>query len=120
MRRPMSSSWTSIRMLPPDLLLDVSRVPLCVTLTRVGAQQHFVVDATREELACSSGSLAVAVNALGRTCALQKRGHSSLDPATLFTMLHTARSVGAQLIASVDRALADGTQMRADSRGFMN
>lgn len=101
-------------------LLDVSRVPLSVTLTRVGAQQHFVVDATREELACSSGSLAVAVNPLGRTCALEKRGHSSLDPATLFTMLHTARSVGAQLIASLDRALADGTQMRPDTRGFMN
>lgn len=98
--------------------LDLSRVPVCVTLTRIG--KHYVVDATREEQLCSSGSLTVAVNSFGRTTSLEKRGTASLEPAAVFTMLHTARTVGAQLLAAVDKQLALGAQVRGDNRGFLN
>ncbi len=98
--------------------LDLSRVPVCVTLTRIG--KHYVVDATREEQLCSSGSLTVAVNSHGRTTSLEKRGAASLEPAAVFTMLHTARTVGAELLAAVDKQLALGAQMRGDNRGFLN
>jgi exosome complex component RRP42 len=89
-----------------------------VTLTRIG--KYFVVDATREEQLCSSGSLTVAINSHGRTTALEKRGSASIDPGTVFSMLHTARTVGMQLLAAVDQQLAQGSQVRGDARGWMN
>jgi exosome complex component RRP42 len=98
--------------------LNLARVPVCVTLTRIG--KYFVVDATREEQLCSSGSLTVAINAHGRTTALEKRGSASIDPGTVFSMLHTARTVGMQLLAAVDQQLAQGAQVRGDARGWMN
>ena len=44
-------------------LIDVSRVPLAITLTRLGA--HFLVDASPDEQCCATGSVTISVNPQG-------------------------------------------------------
>jgi exosome complex component RRP42 len=80
--------------------LDVSGVPLIVTLTRVGA--HAVVDATEDEETHAAAGVSVAVDAAGRIRAVGKRGGGGIDLGVVRGMMKTARDVGKKLIAAVD------------------
>ena len=80
--------------------LDISGVPLIVTLTRVGA--HAVVDATEDEETHAAAGVSVAVDAQGRVRAVGKRGGGGIDLGVVRGMMKTARDVGKKLIAAVD------------------
>jgi exosome complex component RRP42 len=99
--------------------LDVSGVPLCITLTRLGA--HFVVDATRDEERCADGSLVLAVNAAGSVCAMQQLGApAALPAALLFSMLSAAKAVAPHLLTRLNAVLeAERAQQRSTSVGYL-
>ena len=80
--------------------LDISGVPLIVTLTRVGA--HAVVDATEDEETHAAAGVSIAVDAEGRVRAVGKRGGGGIDLGVVRGMMKTARDVGKTLIAVVD------------------
>ena len=84
-------------------MLDVSTVPVNVTLTKIGSQ--FVVDPCLEEELCQSTRLTVAVNSKGNTLAIQKGGRGGILPTTLQVMLQTARKIGVEMITSLDQAI---------------
>lgn len=65
--------------------LDIARVPLTVTLYKVGA--HSIVDPTPEEEACADASLVLAVNKAGACCLAHKRGRGGIDPRLLVDMI---------------------------------
>ena len=46
--------------------LDVSGVPLCVTLTKIGGGNYYIVDATLSEEMCMTARLSIAINRHGR------------------------------------------------------
>ncbi len=58
--------------------LDVSRVPLFVTLTRISSK--YVVDVTREEYEASIASIALAVNSTEGIIYMKKFKSGSLHP----------------------------------------
>eukprot|EP00775_Hariotina_reticulata_P007955 gene7955-8153_t len=59
--------------------LDVTRVPLILSLSQVGNQ--CVVDLSSEEEPCASASLRVAVNSSGQVVGLTKGGSGGVDPS---------------------------------------
>jgi exosome complex component RRP42 len=72
-------------------LLDLSRLPLCITLSRIG--EHFLVDATPDEMQCASGAVVIAVAANDVVCSLEKLGDSSLPASIVFSMISAAKQV---------------------------
>lgn len=75
--------------------LDVSNVPCLVTMSKVG--HHHIVDATREEEACTLARLLMGVTSTGAVTTLRKEGSGSLDPDSIFDMLETGKKVGKTL-----------------------
>lgn len=75
--------------------LDVSSVPVTVTMSKVG--HRHVVDASLQEEACCLAQLLVSVNGDNNICAMQKVGPGGLDPDSIFEMIETACSVGKSL-----------------------
>eukprot|EP00879_Flechtneria_rotunda_P014709 GHRR01015370.1.p1 GENE.GHRR01015370.1~~GHRR01015370.1.p1 ORF type:complete len:284 (+),score=64.02 GHRR01015370.1:281-1132(+) len=61
--------------------LDISNVPVIVSVSQVGNQS--VVDLCAEEEPCAGASLRVAVNSQARIVGITKAGSSGLDPALL-------------------------------------
>ncbi|CAL8144203.1 unnamed protein product [Prunus armeniaca] len=61
------------------LQFDTSRVPVIVTLTKVG--RHYIVDATSEEESQMCLAVSISINRQGRICGLTKRGGAGLDPS---------------------------------------
>ncbi|KAJ8041464.1 Exosome complex exonuclease RRP42 [Holothuria leucospilota] len=96
--------------------LEISKVPLFVTLSKIG-QKH-VVDATLEEEACCSASLVVSVNSSGDFTGMVKKGSSSLSNDSIHDMLVTAKKVGIQLHKGLDTLLSEVGQSTA-GRGFL-
>lgn len=80
--------------------LDTSRVPVIVTLTKVG--RHYIVDATAEEESQMSSAVSIAVNNSGHICGITKRGGVGLDPSVLLDMISVAREVSKTLLSTVD------------------
>lgn len=80
--------------------LDTSRVPVVVTLTKVG--RHYIVDATAEEESQMSSAVSISVNSMGHVCGITKRGGAGLDPSVLLDMISVAREVSKTLISTVD------------------
>lgn len=75
--------------------LDVSSVPVTVTMSKVG--HRHVVDASLQEEACCLAQLLVSVNGDKNICAMQKVGPGALDPDSIFEMIETACYVGKSL-----------------------
>jgi exosome complex component RRP42 len=84
--------------------LDITHVPVNVTLTKIG--HEFLVDPSLEEELCQSARLTVGVNAKGHTVAIQKGGRGGLLPTSIHAMLFTARKLGVSMIAALDQSLA--------------
>ena len=86
--------------------LCMDKVPLCVTLSRIGEDERlFVADASFDEDFCARSRVAVAVNRLGAVCGVTKLGAGSVDMAVMQKMLQTASHLGAQLFLTTDTVL---------------
>ena len=59
-----------------DRLEGADHAPLCVTLTKIGSKNCYIVDPTPEEEQCAVMQLTVAVNELGTICGVSKTGLS--------------------------------------------
>jgi len=81
---------------PEDALrLDVSNVPLLITLNKIG--DNFLVDASAEEECCCDGQLLVSVNEAGCICSTQQQGGGRINPELCCDMIDVARAVGMEL-----------------------
>lgn len=104
--------------------IDVSSVPLCITLVIIG--EHFVVDATLEEEVCMKARVSVAVNSDGKYCGVEKGGKGGVDPSKLCEVLHVAQKLGsdwlreqeALLRQEEDREKMEGRQRSANDALF--
>ncbi|CAK9220716.1 unnamed protein product [Sphagnum jensenii] len=93
--------------------LDISQVPITITLTKVG--RHYIVDATAEEESQMTAAVSVAVNRKGIVSGLTKRGGIGLDPSILADMISVARHVSQTLIPTVDAEIAASESRAAGS-----
>eukprot|EP00123_Amoebidium_parasiticum_P014112 comp22337_c0_seq1/m.33219 comp22337_c0_seq1/g.33219 ORF comp22337_c0_seq1/g.33219 comp22337_c0_seq1/m.33219 type:complete len:298 (-) comp22337_c0_seq1:454-1347(-) len=95
--------------------LDTSRLPVIITLTKIGARH--IVDATMEEEACMMARLFVGVDGDGNLCLLQKGGFGGVDPGALYEMVESGRRIGKEMIAALDRALERETKLQGTAAG---
>eukprot|EP01116_Phalansterium_solitarium_P009255 TRINITY_DN23328_c0_g1_i1.p3 TRINITY_DN23328_c0_g1~~TRINITY_DN23328_c0_g1_i1.p3 ORF type:complete len:283 (+),score=87.97 TRINITY_DN23328_c0_g1_i1:1429-2277(+) len=82
--------------------LDVSRLPVAVTLTRIGT--GYVVDARPEEEACESAHVTVSVNRQGNFCGVHKGGPGGLEPSALAEMMHAGHKLATHILARIEVA----------------
>jgi len=106
---------------PHDCLtLDVTQVPLLVTTCKIG--HGHVIDATREEEACSLARVVTGVRGDGNLSHVRKAGRGALDPKSVVEMTSAAQKVGAKLnaalIAALHREKNYGEQRKI--RGFLD
>ncbi|KAG2442459.1 hypothetical protein HXX76_002545 [Chlamydomonas incerta] len=83
--------------------LDVSRVPLVVTVAQVGSQ--CVVDLAAPEERCSSSALHVAVNRSGQVCGATSSGRAGVEASMLLAMTETAQRIAPGLWEQLMRFL---------------
>ncbi|KAG5553511.1 hypothetical protein RHGRI_011402 [Rhododendron griersonianum] len=86
------------------LQFDTSRVPVVVTLTKVG--RHYIVDATSKEESQMSSAISVSINRQGRIRGLTKRGGAGLDPSAVLDMISVAKHVSEQLMNKLDSEIS--------------
>ncbi|CAG8755069.1 12221_t:CDS:2 [Dentiscutata erythropus] len=78
-------------------------VPISVTLNKIGSRH--IVDATPLEELTTEAKLHVMVNRNGKICGMQKSGSGSIEHSLLSEMVQTGRSLGQNLIVSLDKML---------------
>jgi len=83
--------------------LDVSNVPVLITLNKIG--DCFLVDATAEEEACSDSQLLVSVNRTGQICSMQEYQGGRVNPELMFEMIEVGKTVGTELNEKLMKAL---------------
>ncbi|XP_021887138.1 exosome complex component RRP42 isoform X2 [Carica papaya] len=86
------------------LQFDTSKIPVIVTLTKVG--RHYIVDATSEEESQMNSAVSISVNRQGHICGLTKRGGAGLDPSIILDMVSVAKHVSEQLMNKLDSEIA--------------
>lgn len=91
--------------------LDLEKVGLCVSLTKVGP--CFIADACLEEEQCMAMRISVTVDRQGRIGGVDKMGAGGLAPSGLSEMLRSARKIGLELHRQLDAATID----EADNEG---
>jgi len=84
-------------------LTGVEKIPLVITMGLVAGR--FLIDLTREELACASSTVMAAVDVHGRCVGIQKRGSGAVDPSLLPSVLQTACRVGQKLGVTLEETL---------------
>jgi len=84
-------------------LVDVDKLPITVSLAKIGS--GFVVDGTAEEEQCMSASLSVSVNKMAQICGIHKSGPGGISPTALQEMLKCGRRIGQELLAKMDGLL---------------
>jgi len=94
--------------------LDVSNVPLIVSVTEVG--RRVILDASGAEEAVAGATLHVAVDAAGRVRGASMGGRGAVDVARAREMTAVAREAGKRLIAAVDRRVRIA-EAEAEARG---
>lgn len=85
--------------------LNVSNVPVLITLNKVGSR--YVVDATAEEESCSECQLLISVSEKGRVCSVQKHGSGAVNPDLVFEMMRVGQKIGKTLNGSLIRLLQE-------------
>ena len=96
--------------------LNVSRVPVCVTLSKIGGK--FIVDANLDEEQCVHANLVVSVNSLGHVCSVEKGGKGTLDPSLMFQMIENSKSIALKIISSVNDILQKEENTSRQKVGF--
>lgn len=89
--------------------IDVTNVPLIVTITKFG--RHHIVDASTEEESQMSSALSIGVTSLGRIAGISKRGSVGLHPS----IIHDMTSVAGRIAKSLHR-IVDGEIVNAMER----
>mmetsp|Transcript_15210 Transcript_15210/g.16913 ORF Transcript_15210/g.16913 Transcript_15210/m.16913 type:complete len:282 (+) Transcript_15210:28-873(+) len=101
---------------PEDIInIDVSKVPIAVTFTRIG--NFHVVDTTPEEEACMTARVSVTVNKAGDICGIEK-GYGSLSLVQLKEVLQVAQSVGVKIIGATEEIITKEKAPEHSTRGF--
>lgn len=77
--------------------LDVSRVPLLLTLSQVGSR--CVADLTAAEELCAASAAHIAVGASGQVCGATLSGRRGVDPGMMMLMVESAQACGPKLWA---------------------
>ncbi|KAG0556295.1 hypothetical protein KC19_11G041500 [Ceratodon purpureus] len=93
--------------------LDISNVPIIITLTKVG--KHYFVDATAEEELQMKSAVSVAVNRKGVICGVTKRGGDGLDPSVIIDMISVAQQIALTYIPALDLQIAAAESVDPDS-----
>lgn len=87
--------------------VDVSRVPIIVSVSQVGHQS--VVDLSSEEEPCATAALRIAVNSGGRVMGISKAGSGGIDPTLTQEMVEVAQKLGTGIIRQLDHYIAANT-----------
>ncbi|KAI5723373.1 hypothetical protein M8J76_005213 [Diaphorina citri] len=96
--------------------LDISHIPCLVTMCKIG--DHYLVDPTQEEEACSNASLILAITKTGKLTSMFKYGDSSLHYNSITKILKTGVEVGKCLNAALDDALARESRLGPKRKKF--
>lgn len=86
------------------VLVDAQKVPILITLVGVGG--GFILDPNREEEACGSCRLAVAVNACGQYCGAKQMGSLELEPLRIRGLFSCAKAAALSLFGGFEEAKA--------------
>jgi len=91
---------------PYDVLpIDISNVPILVTLNKIG--NRYVVDATAEEEVCCDSQLLISINKNGQVCSTQKHGNGAIHPDLLFEMLQVGQKIGSVINKKIKGVLKE-------------
>ena len=90
--------------------IDCARVPLCVTVSRVGG--YPVLDTNWEEEVCAESRLGVFVNAAGEVCGLRQTGPGGMQPQHILESITTAISVAKDINVGLEAHVADLREAR--------
>ncbi|KNC52398.1 exosome complex exonuclease RRP42 [Thecamonas trahens ATCC 50062] len=103
---------------PDDVIaLDVSRLPVSVTLARLG--DFYVADPTLEEEACQTAAFTVGVTADGTLSGATLSGDGGIPPAMLIEMFQVARKLGMALVADMNDLGEQEAKLDRDVVGFL-
>lgn len=78
-------------------LPGASRLPLTVTLCKIGGANEWIIDATADEEQCSSMRLTLSLSPSGRMCGLSKGGVGTINLQALDAIMAHAAALGVQL-----------------------
>jgi len=90
--------------------IDCTRVPLCVTVSRIGG--YPVLDTSWEEEVVAESRLGVFVNAAGEVCALRQSGPGGVQPQHILESISTAISVAKDVNLGLEAHVADLRERR--------
>lgn len=96
--------------------LDISRIPCLVTMCKIG--EHYLVDPTQEEEACSNASLILAITKSGKLTSMFKYGDSSLHVNSIAKILKAGIDVGVFLNTALDDALTRESKLGSRRKKF--
>eukprot|EP01006_Ploeotia_vitrea_P046312 TRINITY_DN67015_c8_g2_i2.p1 TRINITY_DN67015_c8_g2~~TRINITY_DN67015_c8_g2_i2.p1 ORF type:complete len:363 (+),score=147.26 TRINITY_DN67015_c8_g2_i2:144-1091(+) len=92
--------------------LDCSRLPVAVSLTKIGS--CVVVDATSQEEQCAAACLTFAIDADGNVCSTSKTGPGAVSPSGVIEMLKYAGQIAQQLHKKISAAVDSDSSERDD------
>jgi exosome complex component RRP42 len=78
-------------------LPGASRLPLTVTLCKIGGANEWIIDATADEEQCSTMRLTLSLSPSGRMCGLSKGGVGTINLQALDAIMAHAAALGVQL-----------------------
>eukprot|EP01112_Ceratiomyxa_fruticulosa_P006464 TRINITY_DN1726_c0_g2_i1.p1 TRINITY_DN1726_c0_g2~~TRINITY_DN1726_c0_g2_i1.p1 ORF type:complete len:310 (+),score=67.05 TRINITY_DN1726_c0_g2_i1:61-930(+) len=100
------------------LQLDVSSMPLLVTLTHINGYE--IVDATIDEEQCMLGRITVAVNKNGELCSILKGGVGGLPVKSIDQMMMASIPIGLEIIKKMDEILRQEKKSQLPKVGFFS
>lgn len=78
-------------------LAYASRLPLALTLVKIGGAQEWIMDATSDEEQCASMRLTLSLDGAGRMLGLSKSGVGTINLPALESIMAHASQLGVQL-----------------------
>ena len=78
-------------------LAHASRLPLAVTLAKIGGAEEWIIDATADEEQCASMKLTLSLDPKGNMCGLSKAGVGTINLPALDAIMAHAAALGVQL-----------------------
>ncbi|KAL5111663.1 Exosome complex component RRP42 [Taenia crassiceps] len=96
-----------------DFALSITNIPLFTTVHKVG--NSYIVDADKEEEACTFARIFVAVLADGTITAIIKEGCGSLQIDSLMDMIEIGQSTGKEMHAALASALQQEHNMKSSN-----
>lgn len=95
-------------------LAYASRLPLALTLVKIGGAQEWIMDATSDEEQCASMRLTLSLDGLGRMMGLSKSGVGTINLLALESIMAHASQLGVQLNKMLVEEVKRGGGITAD------